>query len=103
MPLSPFKQAVWQAHPVPLSKICIESFWDGIRSGSAEQCLKAACVSHEVMRGRCMEHHVTRHGAGAELDDIADALERGVGPDELRRLVDRIRRVARILARSEAV
>lgn len=35
---------------VALSEPTVESFYDGSRSGTAEQCLKALCVSHERLR-----------------------------------------------------
>ena len=35
---------------VPLTFATVEDFWDGSRSGTAEQCLKALCVSHERLR-----------------------------------------------------
>ncbi len=35
---------------LPLSYATVESFYDGSRSGTAEQCLKALCVSHERQR-----------------------------------------------------
>lgn len=35
---------------LPLSKETVESFYDGSRSGTAEECLKALCVSHEGLR-----------------------------------------------------
>lgn len=33
-----------------LSQATVESFYDGTRSGTAEQCLKALCISHERLR-----------------------------------------------------
>lgn len=35
---------------LPLTAATIESFWDGSRSGTAEQCLRALCISHERLR-----------------------------------------------------
>jgi hypothetical protein len=35
---------------LPLSEATVESFYDGTRSGTAEQCLKALCESHERLR-----------------------------------------------------
>lgn len=60
---------------VALSKETVESFYDGSRSGTAEQCLKALCESHERLR--------------AELEG-ADLLLDEVDP-EILRLQERIR------------
>lgn len=38
---------------LPLSAATIQSFYDGSRSGTAEQCLKACCESHERLRAEC--------------------------------------------------
>ena len=35
---------------LPLTEATVESFYDGTRSGTAEQCLRALCVSHERLR-----------------------------------------------------
>ncbi len=35
---------------VPLTKETVQSFWDGTRSGTPEQCLLALCISHERLR-----------------------------------------------------
>jgi len=34
----------------PLSAETVQSFYDGTRSGTAEQCLKSLCESHERLR-----------------------------------------------------
>ena len=46
---------------LPLTYATVESFYDGSRSGTAEQCLKALCKSHERLR--------------AELDGVTILLE----------------------------
>ncbi len=35
---------------VPLSVETVQSFWDGTRSGTPEQCLRSLCISHERLR-----------------------------------------------------
>lgn len=35
---------------VPLTEATVQSFYDGSRSGTAEQCLRALCESHERLR-----------------------------------------------------
>lgn len=35
---------------LPLSEAKVASFYDGSRSGTAEQCLQALCISHERLR-----------------------------------------------------
>lgn len=35
----------------PLSRACVESFYDGSHSGTERQCLRALCESHERLRG----------------------------------------------------
>ncbi len=35
---------------LPLSVETVESFYDGTRSGTAEECLRALCESHERLR-----------------------------------------------------
>ncbi len=35
---------------LPLTKEAVESFYDGTRSGTAEECLHALCESHERLR-----------------------------------------------------
>jgi len=34
----------------PLTRETVESFYDGSHAGTAEQCLKALCASHERLR-----------------------------------------------------
>ena len=51
----------------PLSYETVESFWDGSRSGTAEQCLKALCESHERLRAELEGSEILRADAEKEL------------------------------------
>ena len=51
----------------PLSYATVESFYDGTRSGTAEQCLKALCESHERLR-------IERDGAERLSDEERQAV-----------------------------
>ena len=55
---------------VPLSYETVESFWDGSRSGTAEQCLKALCESHERLRAELEGSEILRADAEKEVVNL---------------------------------
>jgi len=51
----------------PMTYDTVESFWNGSRSGTAEQCLKALCESHERLRAELEGSEILRADAEKEL------------------------------------
>jgi hypothetical protein len=55
---------------LPLTYETIESFYDGSRSGTAEECLRAACESHERLREELSGTTILLSDAQIELANL---------------------------------
>jgi hypothetical protein len=61
---------------VPLSRETVESFYDGSRSGTAEQCLRAPCASHERLRAEIDGMDALLKDDNAEVLRLRDRLDK---------------------------
>lgn len=83
---------------VPLTAETVQSFYDGTRSGTAEQCLKALCESHERLRAELEGSEIMRSDDANEIASVLllmDNLAQVWGDEGVfRRCRDRLRKLA---------
>lgn len=71
-----FREAIDHSHPEPLTYETVRCFWDGTRSGTAEECLKALCISHERLRAELARAHDTIRQLADRVANQSEALTR---------------------------
>lgn len=65
---------------VPLTKETVQSFYDGSRSGTAEQCLKALCKSHERLRAELEGAMLVKDDSVVLSSRVFDAMMQALMP-----------------------
>jgi hypothetical protein len=82
---------------LPLSEQTVLSFYDGTRSGTAEQCLKALCESHERIRTELLAQNIVLEETQQEIANVLllmDGLAQQWGDEGVfRRCRDRLRKL----------